>query len=72
MLRQRVHLNAALIPGRGCMFYPMGEEFKSDGSVTIEIIERTLQEVERVERRLSKTLILYLDNCGRENKNGYG
>jgi hypothetical protein len=54
------------------MFYPMGEEFKSDAQVTIEILERTLQEIEHVERRLSAHWILYLDNCGRENKNGYG
>ncbi len=49
----------------------MGQEFKSDAQVTVEIIERTLQEVESVEGRLSKSLILYLDNCGRENKNWY-
>ena len=69
--RQKVHLNAALAPGRGCFFYPMGEEFKSDPNVTVEIIERTIQEIALVEGRLPKRLILYLDNCARENKNKY-
>jgi hypothetical protein len=71
VFKQKYHLIGVLVHGIGSWVYTMSHRFKADSNVTIEVLQRVLQEIEAKKGKLPKKLYLQMDNCVRENKNKY-
>ena len=69
--RLKTKLHVAYVHGIGVWAYDSLVHVRGDPNVTIEVIQRTLKHVDRMQGFLPPTLYLQLDNCWRENKNTY-
>ena len=63
------HLTLAVVHGHGTTCYVTKDNVFSDPNLTIEVLQRTLNDVESARGYLPNALYLQLDNCSRENKN---
>jgi hypothetical protein len=61
----------ACIFGRGVRCYTLGDEWRGGSNITIEILQRLLTEVDKIEGGLPLNLIIQVDGSGKENKNSY-
>lgn len=67
--KQSTHFVAAIVHGLGAWLYGLGDEWAHDSNLTIEVLQRTLSNVELRGNDLPPILDLQMDNCWRENKN---
>jgi hypothetical protein len=63
------HLVGAHVHGICSFLYGMFDDLPHDSNLTVEVLHRTLCNLERMGHQLPPRLDLQLDNCSRENKN---
>ena len=77
-IKQRIHLLGALVEGGtsfkgdpSCYLYTMSDKWEHGSNQTIELLQRTLLDIESKKKQLPPVLFLQADNCWRENKNRF-
>lgn len=67
--KMQTHFVGAIAHGIGNFLYGLDDGWKHDGNLTIEVLHRTLENIESTGNSLPPRLDLQMDNCWRENKN---